>query len=173
MSEASDLCIKCKKRRQQFPGMFCGKCTQTAYHGIYNGVLLRGKNPGDVANAEDIRFMFLWWDAECATCGASLSLQVDHIIPLSSADFPGSRIDNLMPLCKVCNMNKFDHELETWLVMRFGSIQAALTLRKIRRYQADASAWLAYGESHHGKYYGAEILNKLLNHRLRISIDRS
>ncbi len=55
---------------------------------------------------EIIGKVWLRYKGECAKCGSSLNLQLDHIIPYSKGG--ATTLENLQLLCKKCNLEKSD-----------------------------------------------------------------
>jgi 5-methylcytosine-specific restriction endonuclease McrA len=62
--------------------------------------------PGDI----DVRFAN--FDNQCAFCGSSNQLIVEHFIPRSKGG--PHAIGNILPACYSCNMSKFNHDPEEW-----------------------------------------------------------
>lgn len=53
-----------------------------------------------------------YFNHECAYCGATERLTVEHIIPVSK--FGASKIYNIIPACLACNCSKCDHDILEW-----------------------------------------------------------
>jgi hypothetical protein len=90
---------------------------------------------------EDIRFCRQFFYYACAVCGREEAfdavIAMDHWIPLSSPDCPGTTPLNTIPLChgeNGCNNSKGTKEPQAWLIQRFGTRQAAKILTRIERY---------------------------------------
>jgi hypothetical protein len=81
-----------------------------------------------------------YFDGCCAYCGTQSGLwnkvALDHLIPLSSADCPGTVACNVLPCCMSCNASKRDRNAIAWLAFRFGDEQAKVTLKRITAYCA-------------------------------------
>lgn len=79
----------------------------------------------------------------CAYCGrpAGLfhTLAMDHFVPLSAPNSPGTTILNCVPAChgkEGCNNSKNNTPAATWLTTRFGPKKAAAILARIEAYFA-------------------------------------
>lgn len=79
----------------------------------------------------------------CAVCGRPEGLwhrlAIDHWIPLSSPDCPGTTVDNVVPLCHGidgCNNSKGDTDPAIWLERRYGTKKARKILARINDYLA-------------------------------------
>ena len=55
---------------------------------------------------------FADFDNQCAFCGSSNRLIVEHFIPRSKGG--PHAIGNILPACYSCNMSKFNHDPEEW-----------------------------------------------------------
>jgi len=73
-----------------------------------------------------------YWHNACCMCGNKDRLQLDHWIPVMSHAFPGTTIDNMLPLCEECNVAKLNYEPKQWTTKRFGKRK----LKQIERYFA-------------------------------------
>jgi hypothetical protein len=80
----------------------------------------------------------------CAVCGrqandlfATHSLSMDHWIPISNVDCPGTVAWNIVPLCHGqdgCNNSKNDRPAMVWLIEKFGKRKASEVMRRILEY---------------------------------------
>lgn len=80
----------------------------------------------------------------CAACGRQFhdlfgerTLSLDHWIPLSSPDCPGTTVTNMIPLCHGidgCNSRKNARDPNEWLVSQFGKRKAREILGRIEAY---------------------------------------
>jgi bacterioferritin-associated ferredoxin len=80
----------------------------------------------------------------CAVCGRQLNdlfgehtAAMDHWIPLSSPDCPGTVTTNIIPLCHGidgCNQSKGAREPLAWLKWKFGKRKAKQILKRIQAY---------------------------------------
>ena len=48
------------------------------------------------------------YDCKCAKCGSAQKIEVDHVVPLVSGG--ANTIDNIQPLCRSCNAQKWTGE---------------------------------------------------------------
>lgn len=79
----------------------------------------------------------------CAVCGRPPglfhTLAMDHWIPLSSSDCPGTVPANIVPLCHGtdgCNNSKNNRPARDWLISKFGPAKASRILARIEAYFA-------------------------------------
>ena len=80
----------------------------------------------------------------CAVCGRQLkdlfgthTVSVDHWIPLTNPQCPGTTVDNCIPLCHGefgCNGSKNNHDPVEWLESKFGKRKAKQILQRIETY---------------------------------------
>lgn len=82
-----------------------------------------------------------YFDNCCAICGRSRglwhTLAMDHWVPLSDPNCPGTVPENIVPLCHGldgCNNSKGKQSPEIWLKERFGETKARKVLAKIQAY---------------------------------------
>ncbi len=65
-----------------------------------------------------------YWEQQCAACEILPTeyspLHQDHWIPRTSLIFPGSQINNIIPLCWQCNVEKTNQDPYIWLIAKFG-----------------------------------------------------
>lgn len=88
----------------------------------------------DTLTRDEWQNALAWWDG-CAYCGLqSDSLTLDHVIPLSSAECPGTTADNCIPACPNCNTSKSASPVREWLERKFGLTHAANRLAIIAVY---------------------------------------
>lgn len=105
---------------------------------------LRGSRSQPIAfRSEDWKYALRYFDGCCAVCGRPPglwhSIAMDHWIPLSSPDCPGTIPTNIVPLCHGldgCNNSKCNRNAEEWLVERYGAIKAKKILHRIQAYFA-------------------------------------
>jgi 5-methylcytosine-specific restriction endonuclease McrA len=51
----------------------------------------------------------------CAYCGCQPGqLEIDHVIPISADDYPGTIVGNVVPACQECNLSKANKRVEQW-----------------------------------------------------------
>jgi hypothetical protein len=77
----------------------------------------------------------------CAVCGRQPglwhTLAMDHWIPLTSPDCPGTVPWNIVPLCHGvdgCNNTKFNRDADEWLLDKFGPRKGKAILRRIEAF---------------------------------------
>lgn len=82
-----------------------------------------------------------YWGHRCAYCGRDADLftviSLDHFIPLSSPDCPGTTVLNSLPACHKgggCNSSKSDKPAAEWLESKFGPRKAKQILKRIATY---------------------------------------
>lgn len=81
-----------------------------------------------------------YFDGRCAYCGnlpglfQTMKLSVDHYVPLSFPDCPGTVPANIVPACVSCNASKHSKPAELWLIKRFGKRKAKEIAAKIAAY---------------------------------------
>ncbi len=82
-----------------------------------------------------------YWNYCCAVCGRPRglwhTLAMDHWIPLTSPECPGTIPSNIVPLCQGadgCNQSKQDQDAYQWLINRFGERKAKSVIAHIKQY---------------------------------------
>lgn len=95
----------------------------------------------DTMTQRDIEKCLAYFGHRCATCdrpqGFWHTLAMDHWIPLSSPECPGTVPQNMIPLCHGiggCNNAKHDKDPREWLVVTFGKRKATKIEKQIRAY---------------------------------------
>lgn len=90
---------------------------------------------------DDYIFMHQYWHFVCAICGNQegfhWTLALDHFIPMTAPNCPGTVATNILPLCHGqggCNNVKGSQNPQAWLLDRFGTRKAASILKKINAY---------------------------------------
>jgi hypothetical protein len=96
---------------------------------------------------EQHQFMDQYWGFACAVCGNQegllWTLALDHWIPLTSPDCPGTIASNLLPLCHGqggCNNRKHNKMPSVWLREAFPPRKARTIEKAIAEYFAKAKA---------------------------------
>jgi hypothetical protein len=96
-----------------------------------------------VFSPEEESFCRAYFQYACAICGKEEGFQwrivMDHWIPLTAEDCPGTIATNMIPLChgnEGCNNSKRNKDPEIWLIARFGPRKARQILARIRAYFA-------------------------------------
>lgn len=91
--------------------------------------------------SRDWRHALNYFQGRCAVCGRPPgfwhTLAMDHWIPISSPDCPGTMAINIIPLCHGiggCNNSKHDKPPEQWLIQNFGERKAKKILKRIHDY---------------------------------------
>jgi hypothetical protein len=107
---------------------------------------LKRQLPADFT-LEHERFMHQYWGFTCAVCGNQQgllwTLSLDHWIPLSSPDCPGTVAWNILPLCNGqggCNNRKHDKLPGVWLREAFSPRKARTIEKAIAAYFAKVKA---------------------------------
>ncbi len=87
-----------------------------------------------------------YWGGCCAYCGRSAGLFhgicLEHFVPLSNPDCPGTTASNSLPACHGiggCNGQKTDKPAAEWLESKFGTRKAKQILKRITAYFAWAT----------------------------------
>jgi len=66
----------------------------------------------------------LWYfDHVCCVCGSTLFIEGDHWIARSRGGSSG--LDNIVPMCRCCNLEKGASPVMGWLIFKFKSIVMA------------------------------------------------
>lgn len=105
----------------------------------------RIRNLPSTFNVQDEQRMFDYFEHRCAVCGKPRglwhTLALDHWIPISSPDCPGTIPTNIVPLCHAvndgqggCNNSKLNRDPHKWLVSEFGKAKAAKIEARIQAY---------------------------------------
>jgi hypothetical protein len=66
---------------------------------------------------DEWNFCFVSWGLQCAVCGSEHYLQGDHWIPRKAGG--SSLADNIVPLCRTCNVEKGGSPAKGWLILKF------------------------------------------------------
>jgi len=79
-----------------------------------------------------------YWGNCCCVCGNQQGfwspLCMDHWIPLTSPDCPGTIPKNIVVLCRECNSSKNNHPAEEWLIIKVGKHKAREILTRVEAY---------------------------------------
>jgi len=115
-----------KRHHQKLMRIHCAKRAAT-----------RKSLPADFSR-EDMQRALQFFDHRCAACGVAVGgfvpLHWDHWIPLNHKNCPGTIVDNMVPLCELCNISKHDTDAKQWLVKCFGPTKAKAILKSVQRY---------------------------------------
>lgn len=91
-------------------------------------------------NDNDCSIMMAYWNGSCAYCGNppgllhSHRMTVDHFIPITSPECPGTVPTNLLPCCQSCNSSKNSSNPQEWVHRVFGSRRGKKLLLAIAEY---------------------------------------
>lgn len=89
----------------------------------------------DTLTIEEWKYAISYWNGCCAYCFEEVeSLTLDHYIPLSNPDCPGTVAQNIIPACRSCNSSKNNGDVMYWLSWRFGEKEARVILANIIEY---------------------------------------
>lgn len=92
----------------------------------------------DTFTVADWQHAIRYFHGQCAVCyrfpRSGSTLTMDHWIPLSSPDCPGTVPNNILPLCKQCNSSKSSKPPLVWLNERYEPEEAAYIVGHISRY---------------------------------------
>lgn len=98
----------------------------------------------DTMTAQDWQHALIYFNGCCAVCGRQLNdlfgehtAAMDHWIPLTSDDCPGTIPQNIIPLCHGidgCNNKKSSKDPETWLIETYGTRKARQIMARIQAY---------------------------------------
>lgn len=104
----------------------------------------RQKSLPDTFTAQEWRFALEYFNHSCAVCGRQLrdlfgthTAAMDHWIPLSDPQCPGTMATNIVPLChgqQSCNTQKYRQKPEVFLIARLGKKAALKKQAEIERY---------------------------------------
>ncbi len=61
------------------------------------------------------QFCIDFWDSKCCYCGSNKNIQIEHYIPISDPNCPGTVADNMLIACQFCNGTKKDKDPESWI----------------------------------------------------------
>lgn len=90
------------------------------------------------------QFAIEYFNNCCAVCGRQFfdlfgerQLALDHWIPITSKECPGTTASNMVPLCHGtggCNNSKRNTDPQEWLIRRFGKRKSSQILERINSY---------------------------------------
>lgn len=120
------------------------KTKRDAYKANYRA---RKHSLPETLTKDDIDNMLDYFNHSCAVCERPFDLftrpELDHWIPLTSADCPGTIPTNIVPLCgnrhgfvsyTACNPSKSNKDAEQWLIDKYGKTKAKRILKQINKY---------------------------------------
>ncbi len=100
----------------------------------------KSRLPNDFTPQDAVRSIN-YFNGVCAYCGCSARLfdrssvlHLDHYIPLTTQNCPGTITENIVPACQTCNQSKTNKDPEQWLIQRFGKRKANAILKRIHAY---------------------------------------
>ena len=89
-------------------------------------------------NPSDWQTCLNYFHGCCAYCGAQQDfwhvLEMEHFIPLSHPDCPGTIPSNIVPACRSCNASKRNNDPYKWLILMFGKLKGRIIAEKIHSY---------------------------------------
>lgn len=101
----------------------------------------RKRSLPDSFTGADVSYAVDYFHSCCAVCGRQLkdlfgthTMAMDHWIPLSCPECPGTIPTNMIPLCHGidgCNNSKGNKQPQEWLVEKFGKKKAETVLSRI------------------------------------------
>lgn len=104
----------------------------------------RKRDLPNTLTTEQWQFAVEYFNGCCAVCGRPLkdlfsthTTSMDHWIPLSSPDCPGTTANNCIPLCHGeggCNGSKNNRPPMEWLVKKYGKRKARMIMKRIQEY---------------------------------------
>jgi len=101
---------------------------------------IKANLPSDFTT-DDWNFALNYFNGRCAACGRPPAffhrLDMDHWIPLSNPDCPGTVPTNIIPLCGGvggCNQQKHASDPHEWLIKKFGKKSAGAISNRIHKY---------------------------------------
>lgn len=79
-----------------------------------------------------------FFNCACAYCGNQQGfwnrIEVEHFVPVTAPNCPGSTKDNILPACRHCNSSKNNRDAAKWLTWKFGKRKALAILKRINEY---------------------------------------
>jgi hypothetical protein len=77
-----------------------------------------------------------YFDGKCAVCSNESDVEQDHWVPLTAPKNinPGTVAENIVPLCRSCNADKFNFMPHEFLLKHYDNIQSWIILKRIDRY---------------------------------------
>ena len=88
--------------------------------------------------ASEWRYALEYFNQSCAYCGNQEGfwnrIEVEHFIPVTASNCPGSTKDNILPACRHCNSSKNNKDATEWLTSKYGKRKASAILKRITDY---------------------------------------
>jgi hypothetical protein len=98
----------------------------------------RKRNLPDTFTDNDWNYALGYFHGCCAYCSRQRDfwnpLHMEHFIPLTAIDCPGTVVTNIIPACSHCNLSKNDKPAIDWLKEKFGSRKAKKIIERIQAY---------------------------------------
>ena len=76
------------------------------------------------------QYCLKYWRHKCCLCGSDDHLQMDHWLPVTGRNCPGTVVWNMLPMCRACNIAKSNRPPRTWIAGRYGAVK----LKQVTRY---------------------------------------
>lgn len=96
--------------------------------------LSRKRNLPNMFTKTDWKRCLEWFENRCAVCEQVTKLTLDHWIPLSAPNCPGTIPSNVVSLCGSCNFSKQNKDARNWLQERFEAEKVESILIRIEAY---------------------------------------
>src|SRR6266480_2684242 len=58
----------------------------------------------DTFTASQEQYCLKFWHHKCCLCGSADHLQMDHWLPVTGRNCPGTVVWNMLPMCRDCNV---------------------------------------------------------------------
>jgi 5-methylcytosine-specific restriction endonuclease McrA len=88
----------------------------------------------DTLTSEQWENCVAYFGGACAACGSGGDTTLDHWIPISNKDCPGTVAENTVCLCAACNTSKHDRGALEWATWKFGESKANEFMSKVQAY---------------------------------------
>lgn len=88
----------------------------------------------DTFTKDDMQKCLDYWGNKCAITGETGKLEMDHWIPITHVNCPGTIPTNMIPMLKKWNRLKLNKEPMKFLVEHFGQEQAEVINRRVQDY---------------------------------------
>jgi 5-methylcytosine-specific restriction endonuclease McrA len=84
----------------------------------------------DTFTAAQEQYCLKYWRHKCCLCGDTDHLQMDHWLPVTGRNCPGTVVWNMVPMCRACNVAKSNRPPREWVSGRHGAVK----LKQITNY---------------------------------------
>lgn len=89
----------------------------------------------DTLTAAQWNYALEYWDGCCAySLARPDKITLDHYIPLSHTDCPGTTAKNCLPACRSCNSSKLNKHPIEWLKLKFSEQEAEIIQMRVDAY---------------------------------------